>query len=124
VFIKLVTEGRGKARNREGKGGREAGKSQVRPEREETIPIPFQVCESVDLLLRRYLLFRAEERPDGPRARPKLTHDRSSNLRALLRTNKENENHPQEQEDETAPFRGMATQQWDRERLVARNQEL
>jgi hypothetical protein len=58
------------------------------------VEIPISIAESVEMLLRKYLLCRMEERQEQLRnypAKPKLTHDRSGNIRAFLyRSNKEN----------------------------------
>jgi hypothetical protein len=70
------------------------------------------------------LLFKVEEKPDGGRSKPKLAYERSSNLRAYLRTNKENDLPQEEVEDEVAPFRNMIAQRVDKEKLQLRNQEL
>lgn len=86
--------------------------------------IPRDVCECVDLLLRKYLLYKLEEKQEGLRSRHKLPHDRANSLRTLLRINKENEPLQEEEVDETAPFRNMAAHRQDREKLQSRCQEL
>ena len=63
-------------------------------EKEEMIAIPMDVAETVEAILRKYLLRKMEERQEQLRnhgSKGKLTHDRSGNIRAFLyRINKEN----------------------------------
>lgn len=58
------------------------------------IAIPLDVAETVEGILRKYLLRKMEERQEQLRnyaSKGKLTHDRSGNIRAFLyRNHKEN----------------------------------
>jgi hypothetical protein len=120
AFLKIVADQRPKPAKEDPRGGKEAGKQQGHPEREETLPIPLAVCASVDALIRKYLLFRAEQRPDPSRPRPKLPHDRTNHPKAP-RTNKENEALQDQPAEETLSFRSIASLECDRGRLLARN---